>query len=505
MGENRIGSVYFLGIGGIGMSALARYFMQQGARVSGYDKTPSALTHQLIGEGMNIHFTEDPSLIPEDVDLAVWTPAIPKEHPEYRHLLERGIQVKKRAEVLGEIASRFTTIAVAGTHGKTTTSTMIAHLFHTAGKSMLAFLGGISNNYETNFVRSEVRSQESEVRNQDSLSSLHPFIPSSPHHHITIPPYHHTTTCIVEADEFDRSFLQLSPDIAIITSMDADHLDIYNHKDHLKHSFGDFAERIRQHGSLIIKKGIDLDRKLPEPVSRFTYALEGAADFTASSISIQDGLIHFDLVTPDKTIPGFVLGMPGMFNLENAIAALAAAWISGIPESVLKQAMQDFSGVVRRFDIRIKRDDFIYIDDYAHHPEELHACIHAVKELFPGKKVTGIFQPHLYSRTRDLADDFARVLAELDALILLDIYPAREKPIEGVDSTMLLDKTDLADKVLCDKGELLQILDKRHPEILLTLGAGDIDQLVKPITDHFAKETDSLKTIADHKENGPEQ
>ncbi|MBE0649084.1 MAG: UDP-N-acetylmuramate--L-alanine ligase [Bacteroidales bacterium] len=472
MSENPFKSVYFLGIGGIGMSALARYFLQQGAHVAGYDKTASALTDQLISEGMEIHFNEDPSRIPVDVDLAIWTPAVPREHAEYRHLLKRGIRVKKRAEVLGEIANPFSTIAVAGTHGKTTTSTMIAHIFHSAGKPMMALLGGISKNYGTNYV------QLAEGSGQ---------------------------FCIVEADEFDRSFLQLSPDIAIITSMDADHLDIYNHRDQLKESFGDFTGKIRNNGKLIIKKGVEIDREVPEEVSRFTYSLQGDADFYASNIAIREGLIHFDFITPEAPLPGFVLGMPGMFNLENAIAALAASWLSGIPEAEMKRALLDFGGVVRRFDIRIKRNDFVYIDDYAHHPEELHACIQAVRELYPGKQITGIFQPHLYSRTRDLADDFARALAELDSLILLEIYPAREQPIEGIHSRMLLDKTNLSDKLLCDRKELPDILEKRHPEVLLTLGAGDIDQLVMPIVRLFETKEKHGKTSVNHSEQEAER
>ncbi|MBL7138053.1 MAG: UDP-N-acetylmuramate--L-alanine ligase [Bacteroidales bacterium] len=452
MGNKEVRSVYFLGIGGIGMSALARYFKWHGARVAGYDKTPTSLTDQLISEGMELHFEEDPSRIPEDVDLVIWTPAVPKEHAEYRYFSERGIPIRKRAEVLGEISSPFPTVAVAGTHGKTTTTTMIAHLFHTAGKPVMAFLGGISKNYETNFVQLAVGSS--------------PF-------------------CIVEADEFDRSFLHLAPDIAIITSMDADHLDIYNHTDNLKQSFGEFAGRIRSNGSLILKKGIDLGSRIPEGISRFSYSLQGEADFCANNIAIHEGLIHFDFVTPVETMTGFVLGMPGMFNLENAIAALAVGWITGIQEKDLKRAIQRFTGVARRFDILINRDGLVYIDDYAHHPEELRACIRAVRELYPGKQVTGVFQPHLYSRTRDLADDFARVLAELDSLIILEIYPAREVPIEGISSGMLLKKTNLVDKQLCKKEDLLDILEERRPEVLLTLGAGDIDQLIKPIMERF--------------------
>jgi len=486
-------SVYFLGIGGIGMSALARYYLWQGATVSGYDKTPTPLTDQLISEGMNLHFSEDPSLIPAGTDLVIWTPAVPKDHAEYKYFIDNGIPVRKRAEILGEIASGFRTIAVAGTHGKTTTTTMLAHIFHTAGEPLLAFLGGISKNYETNFVRSEVRSQKSEGndqklegRSKESSSSPHPLSPSTPHPHGTTAPPHHGTTCIVEADEYDRSFLYLSPDIALITSMDADHLDIYDHRDRLKLSFEDFTGKIRNNGSLILKEGVELDRRTTEGIRAFSYSLAGESDFRADNINIIDGLIHFDLITPEQVINGFVLGIPGMFNLENAIATLAAAWLSGIKEEELKRALKSFQGVVRRFDFRIKRKDFVYIDDYAHHPEELRACIRAVRELYPGKRITGIFQPHLFSRTRDLADDFCRALAGLDSLILLDIYPARELPIEGIHSAMLLDHIPLDDKLLCDKEDLLKVLDNRHLEILLTLGAGDIDQLVKPITDRFS-------------------
>jgi len=485
MGEMRFKSVYFLGIGGIGMSALARYFLQLGARVTGYDKTPSTLTDLLISEGMDIHFNEDSSLIPEDVDLVIWTPAVPKTDAEYLFVQDRGIPVKKRAEVLGEIATPYNTIAVAGTHGKTTTTTMIAHIFQTAGKPLLAFLGGISKNYGTNFVKSSVIGHR-------STPSLPHSITSSPHHPITSSPPH-LPTCIVEADEFDRSFLQLSPDIAIITSIDVDHLDIYNHKDQLKQSFGDFVGKIRDNGTLIIKKSVEIDRDIPEGISRFTYQLEGDADFSAGNISIHNGLMHFDFITPERRIPGFVLGMPGMFNLENALAALAASWLCGISDEELKHAMKGFNGVVRRFDFQINRKDLVYIDDYAHHPEELRACIHAVRELYPGKKLTGVFQPHLYSRTRDLADDFASVLEELDVLILLEIYPAREQPIEGIHSRMLLNKINISDKLLCDRNELLEVLDVRRPEVLLTLGAGDIGQLVKPITDLYQRKVREAK------------
>jgi len=470
MDKHTVPSVYFLGIGGIGMSALARYFLSQGAEVAGYDKAPSALTDQLVKEGMKIHFIEDPSMIPDRVDQVIWTPAVPKEHREYRYFLEKGIRVKKRAEVLGEIASAFPTIAVAGTHGKTTTTTMIAHLFRSAGRATMAFLGGISKNYHTNFIQSaEGKSEIARSEKRNFATSL----------------TRHLTTCIIEADEFDRSFLFLTPDIAVITSMDADHLDIYSHQEQLKQSFGEFATRIRGNGSLILKEGVDPVGEIPGRIRVYRYSLNGNTGFRAGDIIVRDGLLHFDFITPDGRFPGFVLGIPGMFNLENAIAALAAGWLSGIPETDLRRGLKEFAGVVRRFDFRIRRDDFIYIDDYAHHPEELHACIQAVRMLYPGKRITGVFQPHLYSRTRDLAEDFVRVLAELDSLILLEIYPAREQPIKGVDSRMLLERVDLSDKKLCSKEEMLDLLEKNRPEVLLTLGAGDIDQMVKPITDLF--------------------
>ncbi|MFH1936060.1 MAG: Mur ligase family protein [Bacteroidota bacterium] len=482
MEDKEVRSVYFLGIGGIGMSALARYFKHHGARVAGYDKTPTSLTNQLINEGMEVHFKEDPSCIPDDVDLVIWTPAVPKVNAEYQFLSERGVPIRKRAEVLGEISSPFTTVAVAGTHGKTTTSAMIAHLFITAGKPVVAFLGGISKNYGSNFIQFAVRSSQSTVRSPQSTvhSPNSSDSTTAPRHHGTTAPF-----CIVEADEYDRSFLHLTPDIAIITSMDADHLDIYGHPDNLMESFGEFAGRIRTNGSLILKKGIAPGREIPEGISRFSYVLQGEADFFATNVAIHEGLVHFDFATPAETMPGFALGMPGLFNLENAIAALAVGWILGIHEEDLKRAIQSFTGVARRFDIRIKQDDLIYIDDYAHHPEELRACIRAVRELYPGKRVTGVFQPHLYSRTRDLADDFASALAELDTLILLDIYPAREFPLEGIHSRMLLEKINLFDKQLCQKEDVLQILEERRPEVLLTLGAGDLDQLIQPITERL--------------------
>jgi UDP-N-acetylmuramate--alanine ligase len=452
-----IRSVYFLGIGGIGMSALARWFVLQGATVAGYDRTPTPLTGELTGEGMKIHFEEDLRAVPKKTDLVVVTPAIPKEHRELQHFIKNGIPVLKRSEVLGMICSRFRTIAVAGTHGKTTTSTLIAHMLKNAGIPHLAFLGGIAKNYGTNFLAS------------GKTAGNEPW-------------------CVVEADEFDRSFLQLSPDIAIITSSDADHLDVYGTHGQLLDSFSEFTTRIRKGGTLILKTGTGVVPLNPG-ANVLTYSLKGKADFHASRMSIEDGEFHFDLATPHGTEKGYISGMPGSFNVENAIAATVAATVAGLTGDQARDALKTYQGVRRRFDLQISRPGLIYIDDYAHHPEELRACITAVRELHPGKKITGVFQPHLYSRTRDFADGFAEALSLLDTLILLPIYPARERPICGVTSKMIYDKVNLQKKMMTGKSELISDLKQCRPEILLTLGAGDIDQLVNPIVNAFAKES----------------
>lgn len=469
--ELRVTSVYFLGIGGIGMSALARYFVLRGATVSGYDKTPTALTDQLIAEGMQIHFSEDIAQIPVSPDLVVYTPAIPKEHLELRHFIELGIPMKKRAEVLGMIAGQFKTIAVAGTHGKTTTSTMIAHMLKTAGLDQIAFMGGISKNYGTNFLYDLKRDKI-----QDPTTD-HPAISSSPST---------SAYCVVEADEYDRSFLSLSPYIAVITSADADHLDIYGSHDDLKKTFSEFTARISADGSLILKAETSV---IPSCVNKYTvydYSLSNSASFFVQNIRLTEGLFHFDFVSPAGIMEDLILGVPGKFNLENAIAALAVGYLLDIDPDMLRKAFQSYSGVQRRFDLRISRPGLVYIDDYAHHPEELKACISAAIELYPGKKITGVFQPHLYSRTRDLADEFARSLELLDELILLDIYPAREMAIKNVSSQMLLDRVNIRNKKLVQKEALISTLRDQKPEVLLTLGAGDIDQFVLPITQLFS-------------------
>lgn len=460
-------SVYFLGIGGIGMSALARYYSSKGAIVSGYDKTPSALTDQLIGEGMHIHFTEDVAQLPTHPGMVIYTPAIPANHLEYIHFKALDYPMKKRAEVLGMISGKYKTIAVAGTHGKTSTSAMIAHMLRTAGVGTLAFLGGISKNYGTNFLEED--QSEGGVKSQNASPAK--------------------SFCVVEADEYDRSFLQLSPYIAVITSADADHLDIYGSHDDMKKSFAEFTSNIVDGGSLAMKAGTLIGPLSPGAWKQYSYALSGNAAFYAKNIHIEDGLYHFDFVHPDGVISGIVLGVPGKFNLENAIAALTVGQLIGLDEQKLKQAFQTYTGVRRRFEFRIRRPGLVYIDDYAHHPEELKACIGAARDLYPLGKITGIFQPHLFSRTRDLADDFARSLELLDELILLDIYPAREKPIPGVTSQMLLDRINLQKKALVAPEDLIKKIMDWSPEILLTMGAGDIDRFVEPITEILSEPT----------------
>jgi UDP-N-acetylmuramate--alanine ligase len=455
MNLQEVRSVYFLGIGGIGMSALARYFALQGSAVAGYDKTPTPLTDELEAEGMKIHFTENLRSLPKKTDLVIMTPAIPSEHKELHHFMEQGIPVLKRSEVLGMICSGHRTIAVAGTHGKTTTSTLIAHMLRSAGIPHMAFLGGISKNYGTNFLVSE------------NVFSSDPV-------------------CVAEADEFDRSFLRLAPDIAVITSADADHLDIYETRDQLLDSFTEFTSRIRQNGTLILKTGTGVIPRIPDVELR-SYALLGEADYHADHMEISGGKFHFSLVTPAGKWDGFVSGMPGSFNVENAVAASAAGHVTGLREAQIREAVRTYKGVQRRFDLQISRPGLVYIDDYAHHPEELKACINAVKELYPDKKITGVFQPHLYSRTRDFADGFAEVLSLLDTLILLPIYPARERPICGITSRLIYDKASLTNKMMSSKAELIRDLQQIKPEVLLTLGAGDIDQMVTPIVNAFGK------------------
>ena len=459
---DNIHSVYFLGIGGIGMSALARYFKAMGKYVGGYDKTSTHLTDQLIAEGVEIHFEDNVNLISDTIRdlktaeqknqvLIVFTPAVPKDHKELNFLSQNGFVIKKRSEVLGMITEGTFNIAVAGTHGKTTTSSIIAHLLTQSDKGCSAFLGGITQNYNTNLL----------LNTKSAIT-------------------------VVEADEYDRSFLTLSPDVAIITSIDADHLDIYGEKKAVEESFALFAKKVKDGGKLIVKKGLGLPLEILCNAS--TYSVQTKADFYAENIRVVDGAFVFDFKSSIVNMDELSFEVPGRHNVENAVAAIAACLLSGIKPEYVKQSLKSFKGVKRRFEYQIKTKELVYIDDYAHHPEELRACIAAVRELYPNRKITGIFQPHLYSRTRDFADDFAASLDLLDECILLNIYPARELPIIGVTSQILIDKMKLKAKHLMSYQELINHISASKLDVLITLGAGDIDKMVAPIKELIQKQ-----------------
>ncbi len=448
---HQIRQVYFIGIGGIGMSALARYFKAKGREVCGYDRAATPLTRNLCAEGIPVHYVDDVVAIPQsykdakDETLVVYTPAVPASHGEMCWFKDRGYRMMKRSEVLGLISQSKKTIAVAGTHGKTSISTMTAHLLTASGVGCDAFLGGISKNYRTNLL----------------LSDTSPYL-------------------VAEADEYDRSFLRLHPYIAVVTATDADHLDIYGTHDEVKKAFAQFVSQITPGGTLIAKYGLDLP--VPGGVRKFTYSLNDRnADFCAESIDLIGDRYSVTVRTPDGVLKDVCIGVPGLVNVENGIAAMAAASLAGADPEKIKSAMASFEGVQRRFDYHVRTDDTVYIDDYAHHPEELRFTIESVRNLYPQRHITGIFQPHLYSRTRDLADEFAQSLGMLDSLILLEIYPAREEPIEGVRSQMIFDKVHCPDKCLCTKDEVINILKNKKIDVLLTLGAGDIDTLTGPI------------------------
>jgi UDP-N-acetylmuramate--alanine ligase len=457
---DNIKQVYLLGIGGIGMSALARYFRAGGMKVAGYDRTSTELTLLLEKEGIDIHYEDDIRLIPSlyhspENTLVVLTPAVPPDHSELTWFRSRHFEIYKRSEILGFITRNKKTIAVAGTHGKTTVSTMIAHLMANAGPGCSAFLGGISRNFNSNLV---LQSQSDWV--------------------------------IAEADEFDRSFLRLFPYAAVITAMDADHLDIYGDITEMHVAFNQFISQIEKEGILLMKKGLPVNSsKVPAKV--FTYSLRDKSDFHAENIRLKNRQYYFDLIGPGIHIPGITLIHPGLVNVENAVAACSMAVLLGLPHEGVRKAMADFSGIQRRFEYHIKTERLTFIDDYAHHPQEIEATIRSLRSLYPDKKLTGIFQPHLYTRTRDLADEFAQSLNLLDSLILLEIYPARELPIEGVTARIILDKVKLADKQICEKDDLLELLKKIKPEVLITLGAGDIDKMVEPIKNLLTQRLDS--------------
>ena len=437
-------NIYMLGIGGIGMSALARYFRQCGRQVSGYDRTPSPLTRKLEEEGISIHYTEDVSLIPEDVDLAVYTPAVPADHAELKWLLKQEVTCMKRSEVLGSISRDYSTVALAGTHGKTSMTALTALLLR--GKEpVTAFIGGIASNFGSNLVLDEG-----------------------------------AEWMVVEADEFDRSFLHLYPDVAVISSMDADHLDIYHSVESLREAFNFFSQNVKPGGVLLTKP--ELAKFLHPFVTMRTYSLHDAtADYRVEGLKISDGCSRFDVRTPDGMLRDLMLPTAGLYNVENALAAVAVAVIYHVPEEKIRGQLAQYKGVKRRFEYVIRREGRVYVDDYAHHPKELEACIASARAWYPDKRICGVFQPHLYSRTRDFADAFAAALSLLDTAVLLDIYPAREEPIPGVTSRLIFDKMPLKEKYICTKEELLPLLKRLDPEVLLTMGAGDIDRLVEQI------------------------
>ena len=441
MNLNQIHNVYFIGIGGIGMSALARYFKAIGKNVSGYDKTETELTKELQQLGIAIHFEDRIDLIPTDYyvenTLVIITPAVPIHHSEWNYFLERDFEVKKRAEVLGIITKDTFCFAVAGTHGKTTTSSILGHILYESGVDVTAFVGGIVENYNSNLIGNG------------------------------------KTVTVVEADEFDRSFLHLYPNIACVTSMDADHLDIYGDSASIEASFVEFADKVTDKSKLFITKDL--------PIQGVTCAVNEDANFTAFNIRIVNSQYVFDVRTPSETIVNIEFGLPGKHNLMNALMALAMAKTFGLPNEDIASALHSFKGIKRRFSYQIKTEKLVYIDDYAHHPTEINAVHQAVRELYPGQKVLAIFQPHLFSRTKDFADDFAQSLAAFDEVILLDIYPARELPMEGITSQWLLNKIDNRNKKLVLKQELIPSILESEARVIVTIGAGDIGELVSLI------------------------
>lgn len=453
MNIETIKSVYFVGAGGIGMSALVRYFLSKGKNVAGYDKTPSDLTETLIKEGADIHYDDNICLIPDyckdkESTLVVFTPAIPNTHSELSYFRNNGFEIMKRAQVLGIITKSSRGLCVAGTHGKTTTSSMLAHLLKQSHVDCNAFLGGILKNYNSNLMLSD----------KSDLT-------------------------VVEADEYDRSFHWLSPYMAVITAVDPDHLDIYGTEDAYRESFEHFTSLIRPGGVLLLKKGVNIKPRLNENVRMYTYSASDGGDFHAKNIRIGNGEIIFDFYGPEVEIKDVSLGVPVKINIENGVAAMALAFLNGVTEEEIRKGMASFEGPARRFDFHLKKDDIVLLDDYAHHPAELKASIVSVKELYAGKRITGIFQPHLYSRTCDFASDFASSLSLLDELVLLDIYPAREEPIPGVTSEIIFKDVTISDKHLIKKEELLDYIKSNLStfEVVVMLGAGNIDRLIEPV------------------------
>lgn len=454
-----IKAVYFIGVGGIGMSAIARYFLRKGMTVAGYDKTPSALTRQLEEEGMSIHYEENVNAIPPaflhvESTLVVFTPAIPKEHQELVFFRKGGFEIEKRAQVLGTLTRTHKGLCVAGTHGKTTTSTMCAHIMHQSHVDCNAFLGGISKNYGTNYILSE-----------------------------------HSDYVVIEADEFDRSFHWLRPWMSVITSTDPDHLDIYGSKEAYLESFRHYSEFIQPGGALIIHKDLEMKQHVQEGVRLYEYGLE-AGDFHAANIMIDNGEIRFDFISPLGDIKGVTLGQPIPINIENGIAAMAMAQLNGCTAEEIKEGMRTFQGVDRRFDFKIKNDRLVLLSDYAHHPKEIYQSARSIRELYKDRKITAIFQPHLYTRTRDFYLDFAKSLSLLDEVILCDIYPARELPIPGVSSRLIYDNLRPGiKKSMIHKEDVLDLVKGRTFDVLIILGAGDLDNYMPQITEILSSHT----------------
>ena len=445
-----LNNVYFIGVGGIGMSALARYFVSQGKTVAGYDRVSTVLTDQLHREGVDICFEDRSQLIPKvfrnpERTLVVYTPAVPEQHQQLNYFRKGGFRVIKRSVALGEVFNTGRGVGVAGTHGKTSISTMLAHVLSSSTLGCNAFLGGISKNSSSNLYL-------------DPASKV----------------------IVAEADEFDRSFLTLFPEIAVLSSMDADHLDIYHSVENIHRGFESYVAQIREKGKLILKYG--LSPKVSDHVSVYTYSVdEKEADYHVNNL-VQDGLgYRFSVKTPHSALPEIKLQIPGILNVENALAAVAVAHQMSVPTEAIVNALSVYQGVQRRFDVQVHNKRRVYIDDYAHHPTEITAFLTSLRALFPDKKICGIFQPHLYSRTRDFADQFAKSLELLDQLILMEIYPAREEPIPGVSSEMLLDRIQMEEKVLIKREQLLRVVKERNPEVLVTMGAGDINQFVGPL------------------------
>jgi len=457
MNFNQINKVYFIGIGGIGMSALARYFHSQGKAVSGYDKTETVLTKQLVQEGISIHYDDTGRDVLDNygrIDtLVVYTPAIPAEMEELKTFQEYNYTVIKRAKALGIISNEMETYAVAGTHGKTTTSTILAHVLNCTADKVNAFIGGIASNYDSNCI----------------------INPGS-------------QRVVVEADEFDRSFLELKPNYSIITSMDADHLDIYGDGEHLQTSFNDFINLSKAYGVLMINSNIDLSNfDISTSLRINTYGIDDNPDWRLHALRYTDGKFFFDIISHSKIFRNIEFGLPGQHNAENATAVFALCFELGIDEEDIRAAFKTFKGVKRRFDFKVRTEDMVVIDDYAHHPTEIDAFLRSVKKLYPKKKITAVFQPHLFSRTKDFMDEFATSLAIADELYLLPIYPAREKPIEGITSEALLEEVNMYEKQMSSLSEIVNDLSQSEHEVICIIGAGDIDTTVEPITNHYSK------------------